>query len=54
MRWYNGVPQGSVIAGEHGPGDYANQLNCPEGLAFDRDGNLYVADSNNHRIQRFN
>ncbi len=54
MRWRNGAKQGEIIAGDKFlSGDYSNQLNGPEGLAFDRYNNLYVADSNNHRIQRF-
>jgi sugar lactone lactonase YvrE len=65
MRWRNSEC-GEVIAGGYfsdnypnrmrGPflsGNFPNQLNGPEGLAFDQAGNLYVADSNNHRIQRF-
>jgi sugar lactone lactonase YvrE len=43
-----------IIAGDRFlSGSSKNQLICPEGLAFDHDGNLYVADSNNHRIQKF-
>ena len=51
--WYEGDTTGVVIAGGHGKGDNANQLNKPFGnYVF---GNfLYVADRDNARIQRFN
>ena len=29
------------------------QFQSPRGLAVDSSGNVYVADSNNHRIQKF-
>ncbi len=29
------------------------QFNEPSGIAVDRDGNVYVADRGNHRIQKF-
>jgi len=35
------------------PGNLPGQFNAPHGLAVAPDGSLYVADSNNHRIQRF-
>ncbi|CAF1573200.1 unnamed protein product, partial [Rotaria magnacalcarata] len=44
---------GTVIVGENGIGARANQLNYPYGLSFDLRGNLYVADAENHRVQRF-
>ncbi|CAF2155941.1 unnamed protein product, partial [Rotaria magnacalcarata] len=45
--------QGTVIVGGNGQGAGANQFNHPIGLSVDRHGNLYVADCNNHRVQRF-
>ncbi len=39
------------IIGE--PGNAQGQLTAPHGLAVAPDGSLYVADSNNHRIQKF-
>ena len=45
---------GSDLAGFSGDGGPAPgaQFACPQGLGFDRDGNLYVADLFNHRIRR--
>ncbi|MBN1888829.1 MAG: TIGR03663 family protein [Thermoflexales bacterium] len=39
-----------VIGGE---GSQTGQFSAPHGLALGPDGSLYVADSNNHRIQKF-
>jgi len=35
------------------PGTLEGQLNFPKGIAVDSQGNVYVADSQNHRIQKF-
>ncbi|CAF4961886.1 unnamed protein product [Rotaria socialis] len=54
MRWSQGdKKQGTVIVGGNGYGVGANQFNVPWGLSFDRHGNLYVADRDNHCVQRF-
>ncbi|CAF3669749.1 unnamed protein product, partial [Rotaria socialis] len=54
MRWTQGdKKQSPVIVGGNGWGEGANQFNVPIGLSFDRHGNLYVADEDNHRVQRF-
>ncbi|CAF3530202.1 unnamed protein product, partial [Rotaria socialis] len=54
MRWTQGdKKQGTIIVGGNGEGEGANQFNCPVSLSFDRHGNLYVADRNNNRVQRF-
>jgi len=45
---------GTGSAGFNGDGLAATVawLNAPEGLALDAEGNLYIADTNNHRIRR--
>ncbi|MGE0131653.1 MAG: SBBP repeat-containing protein [Blastocatellales bacterium] len=39
------------IAGDGGPAVQAN-LNSPHGLAFDNSGNLYIVDTNVHRVRK--
>ncbi|CAF5222153.1 unnamed protein product [Rotaria magnacalcarata] len=54
MRWTQGdKKQGSLIVGGDRKGEGANQFSFPIGLSFDRHGNLYVADRDNNRVQRF-
>jgi DNA-binding beta-propeller fold protein YncE len=53
MRWLKGATQGNVVAGGNGQGAQPTQFNAPLGLSFDRQGNLYVADYGNHRVQKF-
>jgi uncharacterized protein (TIGR03663 family) len=43
-------PDGRIVAGEFGLG--TGQFQRPAGMAVDREGNVYVADSLNHRIQK--
>jgi sugar lactone lactonase YvrE len=45
------VGQPNVAGSSDGKGTYAS-FNCPTGLARDRQGYLYVADTNNHVIRR--
>ncbi|CAF3502140.1 unnamed protein product [Rotaria socialis] len=54
MRWTQGdKKQGTVVVGGNDEGAGANQFNYLVGLSFDRHGNLYVVDRDNHRVQRF-
>ena len=43
----------TTTAGGNGYGGSANQLNEPRGVFVDNSGNLYVADTNNGRVQKF-
>jgi len=43
----------TTVAGGHGSGSAANQLNDPDGLWVDGAGNVYVADYNNSRVQKW-
>jgi len=44
---------GFIVAGGNGQGSAANQLNQPMGMHVDNQGNVYVADAPNHRIQKW-
>ena len=41
----------SCQAGKSGSGD--GEFSSPQGIALDSSGNIYVVDTNNHRIQKF-
>jgi sugar lactone lactonase YvrE len=45
--------EGSIVAGGQGEGDGLTQLSNPQGVIVDQSGNIYVADSWNHRIMRW-
>src|SRR5690349_2161576 len=44
-------PIGTTVAGGNGTGNAANQLDHPQGIHVDADGNVLVADANNNRVQ---
>jgi DNA-binding beta-propeller fold protein YncE len=47
-------PPPRVVAGINKTiGPYLNEMNGPRGIAVDKQKNLYIADSNNHRIMRW-
>jgi sugar lactone lactonase YvrE len=54
VMWASGASVGTVIVGTSGvTGSTATTLNYPNGITFDANKNLYVADSNNFRIQKY-
>ncbi|CAF1372647.1 unnamed protein product [Adineta steineri] len=50
MRWCEGKEEGEIVVGGFGQ---ENQLNSPNCLSFDAEGNIYVTDRWNNRIQKF-
>ena len=49
----NSFTNGIVFAGGNGNGVNPNQLSSPTSICVDAQGNLYVADADNYRIQKF-
>jgi sugar lactone lactonase YvrE len=48
-----GAKQGIVVAGGQGEGNSLRQLSFPQTVIVDQLGQLYVADSFNHRVMRW-
>ena len=46
--------EGVIVAGGHGQGAGLHQLNQPTYLFVDRHGNVYVTDTGNHRVMKWN
>jgi gliding motility-associated-like protein len=44
---------GITVAGGNGAGSSANQLNAPSGVFVDGEGNIYITDINNYRVQKW-
>lgn len=55
QRWYSGAPSGITIGGNSSgaSGNTSSLLNAPKGIALDAGNNVYVADYNNQRVQKF-
>ncbi len=55
QRYYLGVTTNvTTVAGGNGPGSGTNQLNTPNGVCVSKKtGAIYIADTNNNRIQRW-
>jgi len=53
-RWSPGSTEGNTVVGRRGCGTIDNYyLYIPEDLSFDQNGNLYVVDRANARVQKF-
>ena len=54
QKWAPGATEGTTVAGGNVDwGDASNQLYRPYGIVLDASGNLYIADTENHRIQKW-
>ena len=54
MKWIPGASSGIVVAGTGNvSGSSSTLLNTPRGVKIDAYQNVYVVDSNNHRVQLF-
>lgn len=52
VKWVKDAEEGIVVAGGQDNGNNLTQLSHPYGVIVDHAGNVYVADSWNHRIMR--
>ncbi|CAF3481395.1 unnamed protein product, partial [Rotaria sp. Silwood2] len=51
-KWKIGEIAGTFIAGTPGKnGASSTQFDSPSTVALDKNGNMYIADTSNHRIQ---
>lgn len=54
LRWAPEACMGVCLAGcTTGAGTSSTQLSTPFSIAFDSQGSIYVSDTNNHRVQKF-
>jgi sugar lactone lactonase YvrE len=54
VKWLKNANTGTLVAGISGStGLLPTQLQGPSGIRFDTNGNLYVCDQYNNRVQRF-
>ncbi|MCS6773586.1 MAG: TIGR03663 family protein [Anaerolineae bacterium] len=52
-RVFRQAADGALLSAFGGAGNGPGQFNDPWGIAVDRAGNIYVADTFNHRVQKF-
>lgn len=43
----------NIVKSFGSPGNHDGEFHGPEGLSYDEKGNIYVVDSGNHRVQKF-
>ncbi|CAF1075166.1 unnamed protein product [Rotaria sp. Silwood1] len=53
QRWLPGALKGDTIVGGFDNDNPNTQMMIPVALTFDSEGNLFVTDINNHRVQKF-
>jgi gliding motility-associated-like protein len=56
QKWVLGATSGTTVAGGNGGGylgNASNQLNSPFGVVVDANGNIFIADGANNRIQKW-
>jgi hypothetical protein len=53
QEWAPGAPSGVTVAGGDNRGSAANQLDVPGGVFVDANGDVYVADGDNSRVQEW-
>ena len=53
MRWPEGSTAGTVMVGGYGTGTAMIQFYGVYGLSFDAQGNFYIMDCGNDRVQKY-
>jgi hypothetical protein len=51
VSYFIDTAAGSDLVGDNGPATSAQLVNA-HGIAVDRQGNIYIADTDNHRIRK--
>lgn len=55
MKWLQGAAAGTLVAGDTGvAGSWSYQLNSPSSISMDPYGALFILDSGNARVQKWN
>jgi hypothetical protein len=52
-KWKPGANTGITLAGGNPAGNAYNQFRNPQSFTFDSKGNLYIADTGNNRVQKY-